>query len=200
MLVNTFLGSLAAKIAVGVGLITATVTAAGAAGVLPEPAQHAVASVVEATTPFALPDAVGAVGTDDSAKVATTDDAKKTGDAKKDDDTTAHDKAGDDATHPLNHGACVSAAAHTETEPGTHDKTVSSVAKSDCGKTDKATSTSTTAPGSSSSSTSSTSSTSTTVANTRSANAGPGSTRTEPGHGADDGNGANRGKGNAGKD
>src|SRR5215210_2853441 len=63
MLVNTFLASLAAKLAMATGLAVATVTAAGAAGVLPEPAQNAVASVVEATTPFALPHA-GAVVND----------------------------------------------------------------------------------------------------------------------------------------
>ena len=60
MLVNTFLASLAAKLAMATGLAVATVTAAGAAGVLPEPAQNAVASVVEATTPFTLPDATAA--------------------------------------------------------------------------------------------------------------------------------------------
>ena len=66
MLVNTFLASLAAKLAMATGLAVATVTTAGAAGVLPEPAQKVVASVVEATTPFALPaaadDVVGDVG------------------------------------------------------------------------------------------------------------------------------------------
>jgi hypothetical protein len=47
---------LAAKVALGVGVAAASTTAAGAAGVLPAPAQHAVASVVDATTPFAFPD------------------------------------------------------------------------------------------------------------------------------------------------
>ena len=48
---------LTAKIAgLSVALMTAGTTAAAAAGVLPDPAQHAVATVVEAATPFSLPD------------------------------------------------------------------------------------------------------------------------------------------------
>ena len=48
---------LAAKAGLGLALIAASTTAAGAAGVLPDPAQHAVATVVEAATPFSFPDA-----------------------------------------------------------------------------------------------------------------------------------------------
>jgi hypothetical protein len=40
----------------GFALVAVGATAAGAAGVLPDPAQHAVATVVEATTPFSFPD------------------------------------------------------------------------------------------------------------------------------------------------
>ena len=48
--------SLLAKVGLGVSVAVATATAAGAAGVLPDPAQRAVATVVEATTPFTFPD------------------------------------------------------------------------------------------------------------------------------------------------
>ena len=47
---------LAAKAGLGFGLVAASTTAAGAAGVLPDPAQHAVAKVVGAATPFTFPD------------------------------------------------------------------------------------------------------------------------------------------------
>jgi hypothetical protein len=199
MLVNTFLGSLAAKIAVGIGLATATVTAAGAAGVLPEPAQHAVASVVGATTPFTLPDSTASVAAQATSDIPTTTVTTVAG--AKDDDATNDDEPGDDATPKVNHGACVSDAAHTEAEPGTKGKTVSSVARSDCGKTDKGTST--TLPGSSttSSSTSSTSSTSTTVTTpgAQSANSAKGGANSGSGS-SNSGNGsANSGKGNSGK-
>lgn len=48
--------SLLAKAGLGLGLIAASSTAAGAAGVLPGPAQHVVATVVGAATPFSFPD------------------------------------------------------------------------------------------------------------------------------------------------
>ncbi|MFP5375580.1 MAG: hypothetical protein ACLGIO_02210 [Acidimicrobiia bacterium] len=48
--------SVAAKAAFGVSMAAASVTAAGAAGVLPAPAQSAVANAVEAVTPFSFPD------------------------------------------------------------------------------------------------------------------------------------------------
>ena len=47
---------LVAKAAMGLTLGAASTTAAGAAGVLPAPAQHAVATVVDAATPFTFPD------------------------------------------------------------------------------------------------------------------------------------------------
>lgn len=50
----------------GLALVAASTTAAAAAGVLPDPAQHAVATVVEATTPFSFPGKVE-VGTKASA-------------------------------------------------------------------------------------------------------------------------------------
>ena len=48
---------MAAKAGMGVTLAAASTTAAGAAGVLPAPAQHAVATVVATATPFTFPDA-----------------------------------------------------------------------------------------------------------------------------------------------
>lgn len=57
MIVETLAGlSLAAKATLGVSVAAASVTAAGAAGALPGPAQHAVSSAVEAVTPFSFPD------------------------------------------------------------------------------------------------------------------------------------------------
>ena len=47
---------LVAKAGLGLGVVAASTTAAGAAGVLPDPAQHAVAKVVSAATPFTFPD------------------------------------------------------------------------------------------------------------------------------------------------
>lgn len=47
---------LVAKAGLGFGLVAASTTAAGAAGVLPGPAQDAVAKVVSAATPFTFPD------------------------------------------------------------------------------------------------------------------------------------------------
>jgi len=47
---------LLAKAGLGLSLVAASTTAAGAAGVLPDPAQHAVAKVVGAATPFTFPD------------------------------------------------------------------------------------------------------------------------------------------------
>lgn len=48
--------SVAAKAAFGVSMAAASVTAAGAAGALPEPAQNAVSAAVETVTPFSFPD------------------------------------------------------------------------------------------------------------------------------------------------
>lgn len=178
MLVNTFLASLAAKLAMATGLAVASVTAAGAAGVLPEPAQKAVASVVEATTPFALPDATGegmvAEVVDELVDdgVTTTTLGGSTILAAADEGTT------DDGARKENHGLCVSTVA--QNTPGGPDKgkTVSSVARSDCGK--KAATTSTTVDPT-------TSTTSSTVAS--SAGNGKGNS----------GNASNSGKGNSPK-
>lgn len=48
--------SVAAKAALGIGVAAASVTAAGAAGALPGPAQDAVAATVRAVTPFSFPE------------------------------------------------------------------------------------------------------------------------------------------------
>lgn len=192
MLLKTLLASLAAKIAVGTGLTLATVTAAGAAGVLPEPAQNAVASVVEATTPFALADqAVEDLQdpVDGSTTTTSTTIATNDGDDAEDGVT--------DKTRKANHGACVSTVAKNTSGPD-KGKTVSSVARSDCGKQ------STTTTIVSGSSTTSSSTTSTTVAGSsttsstvdageRSANSGPGSANSGRG------NSRSSGSGNSGK-
>jgi len=49
-----------AKAALGATLVAASATAAGAVGALPGPAQHAVATVVGAATPFTFPDSANA--------------------------------------------------------------------------------------------------------------------------------------------
>ena len=48
--------SIAGKLALGAGVAAAATTGAGAAGVLPEPVQHAMAKAVDAVTPFHLSD------------------------------------------------------------------------------------------------------------------------------------------------
>ena len=184
MLLKTLLASLAAKIAVGTGLAIASVTAAGAAGVLPDPAQHAVASVVEATTPFDLAD---------QAVEDLTTTTTSTTIASGDDDEVGEDGV-TDTTRKLNHGACVSAVAKNTSGPD-KGKTVSSVARSDCGKTSTST---TVAPPTSTSSTSTTVAGSSTTSSTldagkRSANSGPGSANSGRG------NSGNGGSGNSGK-
>lgn len=47
---------LAAKVGLGLGVAAASVTGAGAAGVLPDPAQEVVATVVDTVTPFQIPE------------------------------------------------------------------------------------------------------------------------------------------------
>jgi hypothetical protein len=204
MLVKTLLGSLAAKLAMGVGVAAAAVTAVGATGALPAPAQHAVASVVAATTPFVLPDP----------STTTANTTRDKADAEADDDvstvtgapgtpTSADDPAGHERAE--NHGACVSAAAHDKSGTDSHGKTVSSVARSDCGKPTP----SSTVPSTSST----TSSTSTSVAGAaRTSNSGPGSvnngslnsgTANDKSKGSDDtekgsGSGSGSGKGSSG--
>ena len=199
MLVKTLLGGLASKLALGVGLATATVTAAGAAGVLPDAAQHAVASVVEATTPFVLPDPsdVTTLVTQNPVLDGVTTTTSSTVAGAKD---TEADDVGDDngGTRAVNHGACVSAAAKDKSaDDGSHGKTVSSIARSDCGKTGAAEgSTSTTV-----SSTTSTTvgSTTTTAAEQRSANSGPGSSNSGKGNSGNGNGNGNGGKGSSGK-
>ncbi len=139
MLVKTAIGGLAAKLALGMGVATASVTAAGAAGVLPDPAQHAVASVVAATSPFTIPDRsdVKALASEDEPDGSTTTTSSTTTTLAGDDDV-----AGGDGTRAVNHGACVSTAAKDKSGEGNHGKTVSSVARSDCGKTDQTSGTS----------------------------------------------------------
>ena len=191
MLVKTVLGSLAAKLAFGVGAAAASVTAAGAAGVLPDPAQHAVASVVEATTPFALPDpstVTDQVRPDILGSTTTTTVGGIGGDNSGD---------GTGGTRTANHGACVSAVAKSDTGSASHGKTVSSVARSDCGKIAASTSTTvvsptTTGPGST---TTSTAGTTTTVADdaARTANSGRGNSNGNGNSG--NGNSGNRGSG-----
>ena len=188
MLVKTFVGGLAAKVALGMGVATASVTAAGAAGVLPEPARDVVASVVAAATPFQLPDPSLnlQVGGGDQSSTSSSSSTSTT--------LAEDDGEGSDGTteRKANHGACVSAAARdkaeTQTggEPNSHGKTVSSIARSDCGKEEKGSTSSTTSTTVGSSSTSSSSTTPSTVASSqRSANSGPG-------------NSGNSGKGNSG--
>lgn len=84
---------MAAKAGLGLALAGASVTGAGAAGVLPDPAQNAVAEVVGAVTPFEFPDGandnadfgdnVGTDATDENKGVDgadVSDDAKHQGD------------------------------------------------------------------------------------------------------------------------
>ena len=193
MLVKTLLGSLAAKVALGTGVAAASMTAAGAAGVLPAPAQEAVASIVAATTPFALPDPsdVSLQVVDDPSSTTTTTISTSTtlaggDDGEGDEDGTAGRK--------VNHGACVSAAARdkAESEPGSHGRTVSSIARGDCGKDATGTTSTTVA------SSTTTSSTSTTVDGERTANSGPGSANRGRGDGGNRGNGNSGNGGNRG--
>ena len=185
---KTVFGGLAARLALGVGVATATMTAAGAAGVLPEPAQQAVAAVVGAATPFELPDpsSVGLLAGDEGSTTTSTTATTLAGD-----DELAGEEAGE---RKANHGACVSAVAQdrsaSASEP--HGKTVSSVARSDCGKASA--STSTTVGGSPTSS----STTSTTVDDgERSANSNRGRGNGNANGGS--GNSGNSGSGNSGK-
>ena len=89
---------LVAKAALGLTLVAASTTAAGAAGVLPAPAQHAVATVVDAATPFTFPDQ-----TRDKANFGATVSADATG-------------ASDGV--PDVDGKAVSDAARSKTQPG----------------------------------------------------------------------------------
>lgn len=196
MLLKTLVGGLVAKVAMGVGVATASVTAAGAAGVLPDAAQQAVASVVAAATPFSLPDTsdVTTLATEDEpgGTTTTTTGATTTTLAGTDDE----EGTGGESPRAVNHGACVSTAAKDNSGDGNHGKTVSSVARSDCGKTEASPSTTTTVPGST---TTTVASTTTTVDDgLRSSNSGPAisgnSNRGNSGNG-----GANSGDGGRGR-
>ena len=162
---------MAAKAALGMAVAAAGVTGAGAANVLPDPAQHAVASAVSAATPFEFADPRDAVTGDD-----------EVGDTGED----GADGAGKPAD---NHGACVSEIAKNAPRGpgGEHGRAVSAAARSDCGKSSTTTS-------SSSTSTSTPSTTTTTIDDEEDAidaNRGPGS------RGQGNGNG-NSGPGNSG--
>ncbi len=130
---------LAAKAALGLGVAAMSTTAAAAAGVLPDPAQHAVASVVNAVSPFDVPDgeSTGGVAADEGdgegdGETSTTTSSSTTVPGGDDDGTD-----GGETGVVANHGACVSEAARTAPRGpgGQHGKAVSEVAKSDCGKT-----------------------------------------------------------------
>lgn len=86
--------SVATKAAFGISMAAASVTAAGAAGALPDPVQHVVATAAETVTPFSFPDKAndnadfgGKVSTDardggvDGKAVS--EDARENGDARR---------------------------------------------------------------------------------------------------------------------
>ncbi|MGI8809448.1 MAG: hypothetical protein ACR2KK_16735 [Acidimicrobiales bacterium] len=91
MLISELLAGLVAKLA-GLGmaakagmaltLAAASTTAAGAIGVLPAPAQHAVATVVDAASPFSLPDSTKDAKEAKEAKEAKAKEAKEAKEAK----------------------------------------------------------------------------------------------------------------------
>lgn len=68
-----------AKAALGAALVAASATAAGAAGALPGPAQHAVATVVSVATPFTFPDSTGAGASSGKATFGATVSSDATG-------------------------------------------------------------------------------------------------------------------------
>lgn len=178
MFLNTLLSSLAAKVALALGLATAGVTAAGAAGVLPAAAQHAVATVVEATTPFQIPDDTSGGGvslsaSNDLAETTTTSSTTTSSTTSTSTSVPATTTTSISPTTTVpgitddgqadNHGACVSAVAQDRSLTSReHGRAVSSVARSDCGKESSSTSTTLVTP------------TSTTVAGASGADAGQG--------------------------
>ena len=201
MFVKSLLGSLAAKVALGVGLATATVTAAGAAGVLPAAAQHAVATAVGVATPFQLPDDTAGApkaevrAADEPVGSTTTSSSTSTSTSVPKATSTTIAPAttvptGSEARPLDNHGACVSAVAHDPSLTGEdHGAAVSTVARSDCGKTPSSTSTTAVRP-------TTTSSTSTTLAG----NAGTGKGGPNAKAGSDgNGNAGGDSPGNSGK-
>jgi len=198
MTVSQLLGALVTKLAglgmvakagLGLGVAAASVATAGAANVLPDPAQHALATVVNPLSPVDIADpadveeeeVVGNLpgdvigdlpGNPADLPVPVVEDGE--------DDGTGTDGA------PLNHGACVSAVARNKTaqgSPGAHGKAVSEVARSDCGKeaADVPSTTTTVAP--------------TTTTTTDDGEVGTSSNR-GPGNGNAGQGGANAGRGN----
>lgn len=148
MLVQSLVGSLAARVAMGIGLATAGVTAAGAAGVLPAAAQHAVATVVGAATPFQMPDDTSgqAPGTvrapEDRVDPTTTTSVPRTTTSLPSPTAAVTGPARAETDRDDNHGACVSTVAQDRSLTGEdHGKAVSAVAQSDCGKPSPSTST-----------------------------------------------------------
>ncbi|MDP8938665.1 MAG: hypothetical protein M3O23_13220 [Actinomycetota bacterium] len=142
---------MAAKAGLGLGVAAASITTAGVANVLPDPAQHAVATVVNTLSTFDVvtdpsdeDEVIGGVeeGIED---VPVTDDVDvpelpenvELPDAGEGEGDGEGDGTGVDGA-PLNHGTCVSAVARDKTAtqgtPGSHGKAVSAVARSDCGK------------------------------------------------------------------
>lgn len=192
---------LAAKAGLGLTMAAASVTTAGVANVLPDPAQHAVATAVGAATPFSLPDpsdtvegAADDVG-DDLPEIpgVTTTTLADEGD----------DEGDDEATRPANHGACVSAIARDKSAQvdGSHGKAVSEAARSDCGK-DGAGSTTTTVPGDTTSTTVTSTTTTSTPELGTSSHGGPGNGNGNAGQGGGNsgpGNGNGNGGGNPGR-
>lgn len=141
MLVTKLAGlGLALKVALGAGVAAAAVTTAGATGVLPDAAQHGVASVINAISPLEIPDVPAKVDLSVNAEVGADVTIPTTtiplpgigGDATDDeaDDTSADDEF-------KNHGACVSEVAKDKSLSGReHGQAVSAIAQSDCGKGD----------------------------------------------------------------
>ena len=122
---------MAAKAGLGVAVAAASVTTAGAAGVLPAPVQEAVADVVRVATPFELPDPTKVA--DDLTRRPPDVDDPLSGPG----DGVDLDEGVDDGVRATNHGACVSAVARQNVKagpPNAHGKAVSAVARSDCGK------------------------------------------------------------------
>lgn len=123
---------LVAKLALGVGVAAASVTTAGAANVLPDPAQDAVAAVVNAATPLHMDDSHPGRGHHKTTK-AGTDGARADDPAGDMTDLEVDDDGTDGEGKPTdNHGACVSAIAKAApTGQGSeHGKVVSEAAKS----------------------------------------------------------------------
>jgi len=111
---------MAAKAGMGLTLAAASTTAAGAAGVLPAPVQHAVATVVSSATPFSFPDtansaaSVGAKAATDATgtlDATVTDAAKTVTDATK--TVTDATKTVTDVTKTATGGSGVSVGANT---------------------------------------------------------------------------------------